>query len=827
MAAKKHTRRSIGSIILPLLQSSFDPLADRKRNLIGIQAFVVIATAYLLLFKNGWVVQDPLVFLMLLAPLGSIFVFQRLPQSVFEHKLFAHILVIVDTVFLSAAIAFNRESPWDLFLVFFFGIFIAAIGENLTQIVVGCLVLSIVSIVVVPLSSGEPFQIDADTLFRIPLIFGASILYGYLVTQLKAERKRIVQLRQEQQHRLQLKDEFLSHVSHELRSPLAASHQFVTILLDGLAGELNDEQREYLDIVLKNITQLRTMIGDLLEVTRADTGKLAIDLRCTSLVESITETIGALLTTAAAKGVELSADVPGDLPPVHVDPPRIRQILVNLIDNGVKFTPAKGKITVRARVFDQDRKFICVAVADTGCGISPEGTQRIFDRLYQEPNNNEASRKGLGLGLHICKELVSRHGGRIWVESRLGQGSSFYFTLPIFSLEKLLYPVITEDNRLKETISLITVELSPVDGGTPTKLTETMRQEAWQGLHGCITPGKELLLPRMTNAAGSELFYVVECGDRNSSVMAVQKIREQLSQSGDVQKGSIGVTVTSAAMDPQLGQNGASLEQQVEGVSTRVLDVINAAVSQRAKNVKRDLFGVMSQKVRQPLSVVMGYAGILRDKLLGELTPEQEDALSKVMHQTDDLLTIFNNVLEAQRIESGKVKLDSHEVPVTSFLDELRSTYEVPRTKALTLKWNYPPDLPTMLTDGSKLRVILQNLINNAIKFTEKGTVTVTAWYSDKTENIELKVADTGIGISGVAIPVIFDRLQQLQPSEVDALGGMGLGLYIVRTFTELLGGKVDVQSDPGKGSVFSVTLPVRRSEPAVSSIENPNQLQT
>ena len=135
------------------------------------------------------------------------------------------------------------------------------------------------------------------------------------------ERHRLrSELEQTQKQQLELKDQFFSHVSHEVRSPLAAIHQFVTILLDGLAGDLNDEQREYLGIVLKNVKQLQTMISDLLEVTRADSGKLALDLRCVSLAESITETIGMLLTTAAVKGVQLSADVTGDLSPVCADP---------------------------------------------------------------------------------------------------------------------------------------------------------------------------------------------------------------------------------------------------------------------------------------------------------------------------------------------------------------------------------------------------------------------------------------------------------------------------------------------------------------------------
>ena len=230
---------------------------------------------------------------------------------------------------------------------------------------------------------------------------------------------------------LEIKDQFLSHVSHELRSPLTTVYQFVTILLDGLAGDLTPEQREYLEITLRSVNQLRGMIGDLLDVTRAEAGKLVVEPQSVRPATLVAETLQTLQPSAGAKRLALRADLPGDLPAVHADPDRVRQVLTNLIENAIKFTPEGGEITVRAGVSAQDPGFLSVAVADTGCGISPKGTRQIFERLHQEANTIEDSRKGLGLGLYICKELVSRHGGRIWVDSELGRGSVFCFTLPL------------------------------------------------------------------------------------------------------------------------------------------------------------------------------------------------------------------------------------------------------------------------------------------------------------------------------------------------------------------------------------------------------------
>jgi signal transduction histidine kinase len=263
-------------------------------------------------------------------------------------------------------------------------------------------------------------------------------------------QKMLVRLENSRQQQLDVKNRFLSYVSHELRSPLTAIYQFVTILSDGLAGEVSTKQNEYLYIVLRNVGQLKTMIDELLEATRAETGKLTVEPRCISMVDIITETLKTVQTMAIAKGVLLSADILKNLPPVYADPERIRQILINLIDNGIKFTPENGTVSLCAHIYEADPNFLCVEISDTGCGISPESTQMIFDRLFQESSSREIARKGLGLGLFICRELVALHGGRIWVESKIGKGSIFYFTLPIFFARESSFPVHPSEDRIDQ-----------------------------------------------------------------------------------------------------------------------------------------------------------------------------------------------------------------------------------------------------------------------------------------------------------------------------------------------------------------------------------------
>jgi signal transduction histidine kinase len=793
--------------------------ANKKKDLIQIQWFVAIASSYLLLVREGQLVHDPVNLFLLVAPLGSILIFLRLPESVFSHRLFPQAMAVADTALICTAIVFNRQSPWDLFLVFFFGILIAAIGENLLQIVIGCLILSVISVVIVPLSGKGNFEIDLDALLRIPLLFGASLVYGYLADQVKREKKKTAQLEEARRQQLQMKDQFFSHVSHELRTPLTALYQFVTILTDGLAGDLNEEQREYLEIALRNIKQLQTMVADLLEAARADSGKLAIDPRVISLQSLVSETLSMLLAGAAVKAIVLSADVPKDLPLVYVDPQRLNQILTNLVDNAMKFTPANGSITVRARLFDSDPGFVCVSVADTGCGISPEGTKKIFDRLYQEERILETNRKGLGLGLHICKELVSRHGGHIWVESELGKGSTFHFTLPLFSLKSLLLPVIEENHHLKSFVALISVEVLPDNPAPTSEVAKVAWARAWTAVQQLTLPDKTVLLPRMALAGEKGVFFLVNASDLKTTNQIASQIQKKISDCREVQEAKCRVKTSVAVIDRPLKQGGAYIETLADEISDRISQLTRQAEAEKAKveATKVDVISAMSREVRTPLNVVMGYAGILRDKLLGDLNPEQESAVGKLIGQTNSLLLTISNIVDAHKIDSGIVRAATHEVHVGSLLEELKLSYDFPLDKNLKLVWDHPPELPVIVSDAIKLRMILQNLINNALKFTQEGLVKISARYVSDTNSLEFEVADTGIGIPRESLQAIFDKFRQLQSSGEDFLSGMGLGLHLVGTFTKLLGGTVSVESECGKGSVFKVTFPVTPAAAASS----------
>ncbi len=233
------------------------------------------------------------------------------------------------------------------------------------------------------------------------------------------------QVQEARRQQLELKDQFLSHVSHELRTPLSVIYQFVTILLDGFGGDLTSEQRDYLETTLKSANQLKRMIDDLLSDARDEGGRLSIHPTDLDIADLITETIKSL--SLQSSSVDLECAIPDALPAAYADEVRIREVLINLIDNALKFTPSGGMVTVEASAIPE--KMIRIDVRDSGCGIPEEGLELVFDRFHQE-SAGAASSRGLGLGLYICKQIINGHGGRIWVESELDRGSVFSFTLP-------------------------------------------------------------------------------------------------------------------------------------------------------------------------------------------------------------------------------------------------------------------------------------------------------------------------------------------------------------------------------------------------------------
>ncbi len=230
-----------------------------------------------------------------------------------------------------------------------------------------------------------------------------------------------------------MKSDIVSTVSHELRTPMTSIKGFVDLILMETAGHVTEQQRHFLNIVKSNVDRLSDLVEDLLDLSKIETGRLVLHLEPVYFPVVVQSALDALRTEVQEKDLELVVNTPADLPLVKGDQDRLIRVLTNLVSNAAKYTPASGQISIAAT---PQEGFLRVTVTDTGIGIAKEDQIKIFDRFFRADHPMVQESSGTGLGLPIVKSLVEMHGGTVQVESELGQGSEFSFTLPLAPMEE-------------------------------------------------------------------------------------------------------------------------------------------------------------------------------------------------------------------------------------------------------------------------------------------------------------------------------------------------------------------------------------------------------
>ena len=309
---------------------------------------------------------------------------------------------------------------------------------------------------------------------------------------------------------------------------MTAAYFFTTNVLEGLLGDLSREQHDHLSLALNNLNQLKDMVNDLLEVTSVETYKLRVVPQCVSPARVISEVLATCHPDAVVADIRLISKVAADLPFLWADPVRVRQILTNLIENAVRFTLREGTVTVGCAVLAEDSDFLCFSVTDTGCGISAVNLESIFDRMVQIETDVVSSRNGLGLGLFIARQLVGQNGGRIWAESQMGQGSTFLFTLPLFSMTKLVAPTVGRIDG-GSTLTLITVEVASVHGGVSAGALLEIRSV----LERRVREGQHFLLPPVCSHGEEDTFFILS-GASHDRIEALSRVlKNEIGKLGD------------------------------------------------------------------------------------------------------------------------------------------------------------------------------------------------------------------------------------------------------------------------------------------------------
>jgi signal transduction histidine kinase len=255
---------------------------------------------------------------------------------------------------------------------------------------------------------------------------------GALATNVNRMNDELRRLYRELEATSQHKSDFLANMSHELRTPLNAIIGFSQVLREGMVGDVNTKQAEYLEDILSSGNHLLSLINDVLDLSKVEAGRVELQIAPFSLQDALERGVSMVREQATTEGVEVTLHKNGGLEVVSGDERRIRQVIFNLLSNAVKFTPQGGLVEVTATQANGEMR---VSVADSGPGIAGEDLERIFEE-FQQTEAGAQQREGTGLGLALSKRFVEMHGGRIWCESEVGKGSTFAFTLPMRRVER-------------------------------------------------------------------------------------------------------------------------------------------------------------------------------------------------------------------------------------------------------------------------------------------------------------------------------------------------------------------------------------------------------
>ncbi len=678
------------------------------------------------------------------------------------------------------------------------------------------------------------------------LALTGSIL-GYVRWQrAKVERERAINRRLREVDRL--KDQFLANTSHELRTPLYGIVGLAESLIDGATGDLPEATASHLAMVVSSARRLSGLVDDILDFSRLTQKSLALRRRPVDMA-TLTEVVLTLSRPlVGSKQLELKNGVAAELPPADADENRLQQILHNLIGNAVKFTEA-GTVEVSA-VAEEGR--LVVRIADTGPGIPAGGLERIFDAFEQADASTEREFGGTGLGLAVTKQLVELHGGNLWVESTFGEGSDFFFTLPIavgetaVPLEDLARPraveslaeAMADDLGSKEYLSpgltafndfhLLVVDDEPV-----------IRQVLANHLAalGCrliqASSGREalrlleeetfdlvlldIMMPKMSGYEVCRILRQKSSLEELPVIFLTAKNRVSDLVTGFA-SGANDYLTKPVAKNELLARVGAHLQlldahrrlerllaeraDRIEGLGekARELEAVNAELERFTYTVSHDL--------KSPLLTIRGFLGLLQKDVARGDAERVENDVRRIENAADTMQQLLDDLLELSRV--GRQVHPPEEVPVVELAMEAADLVAAEIAER-GVELEIMSSMPSIFGDRIRLLQVLQNLIHNAVKFLgdQPEPRIEVGVRQDGTETV-VYVRDNGIGVEPSDQEKAFGLFQQLAGTKK----GTGIGLALVKRIVEVHGGRIWVESEgKGHGSTFCFTLPRDGSE--------------
>ncbi len=673
-------------------------------------------------------------------------------------------------------------------------------------------------------------------------------------------RHRLAEANQKVLESERLKDQFFANVSHELRTPLTLISGPAESLL---ARATSDDDRQELDLILRNSRILLKHVNDLLSLSQFDAGRVGAAYRAVNLAELLRITAANFDGLANQKHMRYRVETPSELS-AEVDPDQIQRVVLNLLGNAFKFTPPGGDIVCTLAASDDHA--VVLEVADSGPGIPAADREAVFERFKQVDGGVTRRHGGVGLGLAIAREVVSLHQGAISVEGASQGGARFRVELPrraprgtpvgatghdwrpdellvrdtVDELGEHATPapvkngagraplvLVVEDNPdmnqfICRTLACRYRTESALDGASGLALARSLQPDLI--LSDLMMPelsGIELLeqlrsdaelesvpmilltakaddaaCERLLSAGAQDYlrkpFHAEELLARVGNHIAIKRTRDLLRAELETQSHDIEVLAR------QLSAKSRDLQTALD--YTRLAKV----QAEEASQLKSSFLALVSHELRTPLAALELQLQLVIRK---DLPAPERAILNRMAGRLSRLHELIESLLQYSQLQSGRLESHDEQIDLGALIREcLEEVRPQAEDKRISLMSAIPERLPSCVCDRTRLRLILLNLLGNAVKFTDIGSVSLRL--VTRGEEIRISVSDTGPGIPVEQKQRIFEPFVQLEIMQHKHLPGIGLGLALVRELSAALGGRVEVESEVGRGSTFTVALP-------------------
>ena len=652
---------------------------------------------------------------------------------------------------------------------------------------------------------------------------------------------------------------FFNNISHEFRTPLT----LMLGPLESLKGSFADAaQKEEIEAISRNSARLLKLVNTLLDFSKIEAGRYDASFEPTDLATFTKDIASTFRSTIENAGLEFEVHCQPSKEKAFIDRDMWEKIVLNLLSNAFKFT-RDGSIKVTLE--EENNEFV-LKVSDTGIGVGPDDIENLFERFHTVKGEYSRTEEGTGIGLALVTELVKLHDGSITVDSQKNKGSTFTVTIPkgkahlpddnlvssVQMLEKNTDKALLREAQSwsKSTdLSALPMGFSSEAGPKVVVVDDNADMRAYLRRLlspfmnvDCVSNGEEalacirekkpdLVLADIMMPVMNGIELVRKLRENNStrslSVMLLSARAGEEARAEGLEAGADDYLVKPFASRELFARmtkllNRSTFVQELERTvrertreleETRDQAISAQQMAEDALETRTRFLATISHEVRTPLGGIIGLVEIL---VMTAPDDDTKNLASTALDSCKQLLRILNDLLDSSKLEAGKLTLEFGKFSLKEIVRDVEQLLKPDADKKkLALTCNVGSDIPEQLCgDGLRVRQILLNLALNAVKFTEQGEVKIDVCLDEKTtqsegvKTVSLHIQDTGIGIRKEQLPQLFQPFSQVHDTGNRAYGGTGLGLSISNSLAEMMGGTITVESEPGRGSIFTVTIP-------------------